>query len=245
MKSMKSLLLTGAVAATIAGSANAAVMPVAGVNIDTDVANNGFASSRIFENNVSQVGDILEGHGVVDKITSNGNVIWSAGDNNVELTFVFDYEVSAITPTGAEFINGSVTFYTQDATTSGFDWADRAASMDGVEWLNLEGHTIGGVDLSGSGSVFGGMFSGSAIGYLDVVAGAGAANTYFDTNGVATQAGNADASFNGNYDEISANGNPNFGLGGTAHLAFNTAVPEPASFALLALGGLFIGKRRK
>ncbi len=248
--SIKSLLAAGVLSAVgVASTANAALITRAGVSFDPN-SGVSFAAARIYEKTVTTVGEHLVGHGVVSTISGDGTDLWVAGDNDVELTFVFDYTVTAIDPiTGtAQFDNGIVNFYTQNTTDPGytaFNWGDKTNSEDGDIWLNLAGHTLAGVDLNGSAHAIGPHTGGSAFGLLDVAAGSGVANIDWDLDGVDDgNGGSADASFFSSYDTTTAIGNPTYDLGGTASLTFQN-VPEPASLVLLAFGGLFMTKRRK
>ncbi len=241
MKNMKTFLTTGALlAASLTGSANAAVITVDGVSFD-DNAEAGFVSSRIYENGVSLVGETLVGHGTIETISNDGDTTWVSGDNNTELTFTFSYTVSSVGVGGAEFTDGVVTFYRHDADTFAFDWEDGANSATGTEWLNFVGHEISGAELTGTTSTIGTNLVGSALGLLSVDgSGSGSANSYFDTN----TADGADTLFVSSFGTAQAVGNANYNLAGTASLSFKT-VPEPASFAMLALGGLAMITRRK
>jgi hypothetical protein len=135
---------------------------------------------------------------------------------------------------------------------------NEATATDGEEWLNLVGATAGfvcggGVGeiagcFSGDGTIItlasnffvaggdlGDVLTGDGQGFLDVAAGAGLANVYFDTNSFPS---GQDVNLGSTFSED--NSGSGFPLSGAAELDFVAAVvPEPGSLSLL--GGALIG----
>jgi hypothetical protein len=240
-----------------------ALTNIGGVIVDE---NDGFniGVTSIFETVVQNVGDELRGVGVVTSITgSGGNILWSNGDNNKQLTFYFDqYFVASISPSVITFTGGRLTVYVDDLTTgTAFDATTIAGGIasatDGTEWLNLVGHA-GNFPLSGplvtlrAVEILGGdfttpLFAGSGLGYLSVdTSGSGLANFFIDTD---SMPGGSDILFVSNFDSITASGSE-FPVAGSANIRFGvneTVIPEPvtAALGLMSLAGLAVATRRR
>lgn len=215
-----------------------------------------FVASTIMEQKVGggligAVGDVLMGVGRVTEIYSGANLVWSSGQNGMELTYQFGgYTASSVAAGMIEFTGGWGKFFsdsTPDASfgtglgfTDGNLWMDLTAT--GSEFTNLL--TGNNVTLVSTGTLLGTSISGTGIGLLSVT-GAGLADSYFDTNThTAVGTGNvADWELNSSF-----NNTPSpfiFGTHGTANISGN-AIPEPATLGLLGLGllGLGLGRRR-
>lgn len=215
-----------------------------------------FVASTIMEQKVGggligAVGDVLEGVGRVTEIYSGATLVWTNGQNGMELTYQFGgYTASSIAPNMIEFTGGWGKFFSDSTPDANFGTA--AGFTDGNLWMDLTTaassfvNTATGniVTLVSTGTLLGNSISGTGIGLLSVT-GAGLADSFFDTNShTALGTGNLtdwelNTSFNNTASPFI------FGTHGTANISGN-AIPEPATLGLLGLGllGLGLGRRR-
>jgi hypothetical protein len=252
--------LAAAVLLSAASYASAATVNIGGLNVSTGPV---FAVASIYENFVDSVGDELAGVGEVTQI--NGVAV---GDlcAGCELTYQFGgYTVTGLTATDITFTGGWVTFYLGFGGDNDFNpfaspnsAADIAAATNGTEFLNLGGHQIdaAGNTFNGTGTNLNSTAAaGFGAGLADVIAGAGIANAFFDTNGIAaTFGGAADFQLGSSFGNavIPHPGECPAGplcLAGSADFRGNVAViPEPETYALM-LAGLgvvgFVASRRR
>ena len=156
-----------------------------------------FTVSSVYENFVTQQGDVLAGFGEITQI--NGQAVSNFCSAACEMTYTFgDYTVGSISPSSATFTGGAMTIYL-DFGGADFDpfnslttlAQDYAAATDGQEFLNLVGESnVFGATLASSGTVLlnpQNLVSFSGAGLLSVDrSGAGIANGNFDTNTIGT-----------------------------------------------------------
>ncbi|HEX4273686.1 MAG TPA: PEP-CTERM sorting domain-containing protein [Rhizomicrobium sp.] len=267
------LALLGAAAgasmiALSAGSASA--VTIDGISFDTGSQ---FTTATVYENNVTTVGQHLQGVGIVTQITAptcsadGATICWQSGDAGHELTFTFDYVLEAIGLTAdpsvaqAVFGNGIINFYsdgTPDANpTTGTGYGD------GNLWLSLIGGTVGKV-CSDYTAIAASCLSPTApitlaatypSDGLLAVDGAGAGHGYLDVDlGPNSEAG---ANYDTNGEALGhdltldtsfdiRNPTPVFGIKGTASLN-TTTIPEPTTLSLFGMGlaGLGFGALRR
>lgn len=218
---------------------------------------------------ITAIGQVLGGIGIVDAIKNGGGAtVWSNGTNGRELTFEFGgYVAEKITflPGGIIsilFSGGHANFFSDAAgnfsPSLGTTALDVATAINGTPWLNLTGGSTGVICavvdacFSGAGTAItlqstiligslSAIGSGVGNGFLNVAAGAGAANSHFDTN---TQAGGNDTTLGSSFNSAGATGD--FFASGSFDLRGAT-IPEPESLALFGIGllGLAAGSLRR
>ena len=243
--------------ATAAG--HAGVVNIGGLNVP---AGGTFSVGQIYENVPTQVGDTLAGYGKVDSINSMAVGTLCSG---CELTYQFGgYTVSSLSSTEVRFKGGWIKFFLGFGIDNDFDTGngggsagDLAEANNGTLFLALKGHAIdaAGNTFVGTGSHIGTPVpTGFGTGLADVdFASSGIANAFFDTDSIFSAFGGpADfeigSSFSGLhplYPRECPHGPAC--LRGSADLTTASAVPEPASMALVlsALGALALSARRR
>jgi hypothetical protein len=247
LKSIRAL----AAAAVLMGAGSAGAVPIAGVDIPLGSI---FAVTQTYQNVPLMIGDTLSGYGKIDSINS---LAVSGLCTDCELTYVFGgYTVSSISSSEVRFSGGWLKVYagfgaSNDFTTgnAGGSAGDLVEASNGTLFLSLKGHAV---DAAGNTFIATGVGIGTtsptgfSTGLMDVDTSAGgAANAYFDSNGVAALFGGgpADAQLGSSFSAL-APLYPAECAGGAACLRGSsnvfgtvTAVPEPETAALL-LGGL-------
>lgn len=259
---MKKSLLAAATAAALAAlSGGAYAVDIGGLNVPTGAT---FAVGQVYENVISQVGDVLQGYGKVDSINSFAVGALCAG---CELTYRFTgYTVTSISASEVKFSGGTISFYLGFGAANNFNTSnaggsagDLAEATDGTLFLTLKGHAIdaAGNTFVGTGANIGTTFpTGFGTGLADVdMASGGIASSFFDTNGIpATFGGSADFELGSSFSGL----NPVYPgecpggaacVRGSADFTGNVAaIPEPGTYALMIAGlGVmgFIARRRK
>ncbi|HET7371142.1 MAG TPA: PEP-CTERM sorting domain-containing protein [Gammaproteobacteria bacterium] len=228
MKKLK-LLVLATIASGMVLSAQAFATPTVTVDGITFTTGTTFYVSNVYENTVSDVGDMLSGYGSISFDSSTG-LSCAAGDGNCSLTFDFSgYTVTDITSDTVDFNGGMVNLYTGD----------------GDLFLALSGHFYANENNGRSGTLLGSFavtgvpdagFNGSGLGELDVTG--GDASSFFDTNTIADGLdGFADFYFNSSFSNVCADG---VELCGSADL-HGFAVPEPGALGMMGFGLLMLG----
>jgi len=237
MKTFKKMLLSMAIAAGVATSAQASPINVGGVVWDPDAATDFTSQSINMEQFINTTSGELTGFGIITAM--NGTSDFCPG---CELTFQF----SGFMPTGGDvipglgqtvnYMGGIVNVYVgaaEIANPADYNSLSSANTGNGTLWLSLANH----------GTFLGTNFMNtqlSGLGLLDVTGGLAASN--FDTN---TQADGADIGLTTSLSYKHTAGSLT-DLSGTGNFVGNS-IPEPGTIALLGLGllGAAFTRRRK
>lgn len=272
MKAINNKLLAAmGLATALSFSGQASAMVIDGVTLGA--GGPVFKVASTYETIVTGAGDILSGYGEVTQVFDSNGLVWSAGQNDTILTYVFDgfIATAGFTPTHADFTSGTVKFYTDHPSIAGYtaftpigpggsievanDFIEASTGNGGL-WLSLVGNEFftgdplhaGGVTLHSTGLNLGGpvLISGTGTGLLDIIGGAAASAFVKDTIGDADADGKADAQIGSSFSDAFTPANQP--LSGSADLRAEV-IPEPSSLALLGLGlsaiGFFASRRRK
>ncbi|WP_420474430.1 PEP-CTERM sorting domain-containing protein [Noviherbaspirillum sp. ST9] len=244
MKLLKKVLATVALAAAAATSAQASTINVGGVVWDPDAALDFSGTTATLSQFINPVTGVLSGYGVLTTINGTGSATFCPG---CELTV----EYGGYTPIGGALIPNPAGFGTQIFYSGGFVkvYVDKtpnanpadplaltaATATDGDLWLELAGHAINGVTLTGFNFLPSFLLG---QGLWDVVGGLAQGN--LDTN---TMEDGADLSFTNSFTKFFPTGSPLISTG-TGNFAGNS-IPEPGSLLLLSLGLLAIASARR
>lgn len=236
--------LAGATLALGLSVAQASPITVGGVTWDPDHLLDFSSFSIAIHQDIDATTGEVSGFGFISTMNGTGQATFCS---SCELTFTFgDYMpvIFGALPGGVGttigYTGGWVKVFVDnspevsnpsDPTTLSF-----ANTSDGVLWLDLVGHMIGGISLTGSVTASGL----TGLGDLDVVGGLAQGN--FDTN---TRSDGADFSFSNSLTLFLPTGNYLNGWG-TGNF-FGGSIPEPASLGLIGLGllGLAAMRRRR
>jgi len=242
MKLFKKLLAGVALAAAAATSAQAATINVGGVVWNPDAPLDFSGTTATLSQFINPASGELSGFGVVTTINGTGVSTFCPG---CELTVQY----GGYMPVGAGAVPGPAGGGTQIFYTGGFvkvfvdhtpnaDASDPLAlslanATDGNLWLDMVGHAVNGVTLTGF-NFFPSFLLGKGL--WDVVGGLAQGN--LDTN---TKEDGADLSFTNSFTSFPTN-SPLFSTG-TGNFQGNS-IPEPGSLLLLSLGLLAIASAR-
>ena len=249
----------------------ASVATVNGVTFPIGIipGGNSLQTGFLDETLITGVGQTLQGIGLITAITdASNNIVWSTGQNGVELAFHFNNYVStSITaptssaPGQVTFSGGVLDFFTLSAGTAingnGSQAADFAVVTSGTPWLSataaLEdaaGHTL--LATLPANSTLTAFQAASGFGLLDITGGPAAA--YFNTNQFANPFDTANGGFSDQSftSDFSTGASGDFPVSGSGTIKANasapTPAPEPAAIGMFGVGllglGVVMGRRR-
>ena len=147
--------------------------------------NTHFEVATLAETFVANVGDTLQGYGLVTNINGNTGTNYCAGGGNCAIYYYFhDYTVKTFNGSNVAFTGGVVDLYYSNAAPANLLNQSSAANVAFITgltpWVSLTGHTfydaildaVAGFDglqtLNGAGTLTGGTLSQSGQGQADV-----------------------------------------------------------------------------
>lgn len=213
---------------------------------------NVFAVSNFFQNAPNATGSTLSAVGQITQIISPIN---GAANPSVcsgcELNFVVSGYTNATGPgTSIGFTGGTITLFVDPTGTfnPAAGLGNAAAIAAGTDWLDLSGHAnAAGNTLTAQLSQTGAVTFAGANGLLDALTGPGAADSFFtNLNNIADgHGGFADLEFSSTANNINPPGGTSFAGSAQVQTIPPTAVPEPATMAVLGSGLFAFGFLRR